>query len=111
MELEENKSQIWYKVTLEDGNAVENPKENFKNYLPQGEKKGAWYEKQGNQGSLLVINPKSLYKGERKVYVVELSGSPVKELSGEIYQKKFRLVREATAIELSRFGISISQKV
>ena len=105
MELEENKSQIWYKVILEDGSAVENSKENFKNYFPQGEKKGAWYEKQGNQGSLLVINPKSLYKGERKVYVVELSGSPVKELSGEIYQKKFRLVREATAIELGRFGI------
>jgi hypothetical protein len=105
MELEENKSQIWYKVTTENDIAVENPEESFKNHLPLGEKKGVWYEKQGNQGSLLVSNPKSLYKGERKVYVVELSGSPVKELPGEIYQKKFRLVREATAIELGRFGI------
>jgi lipocalin len=111
MELEDNKSQIWYKVTTENDIAVENPEENFRNHLPLGEKKGAWYEKQGKQGSLLVSNPKPFYTSDSKVYVVELSGSPMKELLGEIYQKKFRLVREATAIELSRFGISISQKV
>ncbi len=103
MELEENKSQIWYKVVDENDSAADNPLENLRPFLPVGDNKGKWYESPIEEGSLLMNNPRPIMKGDWRTYVVEISGKPIKENPGEIYLKRFRLVREATKVELERF--------
>ncbi len=105
MKLEENKSRIWYKVIDERGMAADNQMEDFNSYIAMDGNKGKWYESPEESGSLLVSNPEPLCKGESRAFVVELSGSPQKESEGEIYMKKFRLVREITHAELQRLSI------
>ena len=105
MELEENKSQIWYKVVDENDCAAENPLEDLHDFLPKGESKGSWCESPMEEGSLLVNNPRPMMKGDRKAYVVEISGKPIRENPGEIYLKRFRLIRQATKRELERFSL------
>ncbi|MCX6180983.1 MAG: hypothetical protein NT150_03520 [Bacteroidetes bacterium] len=66
MELEENKSQIWYKVVNENNSAVDNPLEDLHAFLPKEDSKGKWYESTMADGTLLVSNPRSMLKGDRK---------------------------------------------
>ena len=105
MELEENKSQIWYKVLDENDSAADNPLEDLHSFLPKGDKKGDWWESPMEEGSRLVSNPSPMLKGDRRAYVVEISGSPISESPGEIYLKRFRLVRQVAKVELERFSL------
>jgi hypothetical protein len=54
---------------------------------------------------MLCSNPKEFLKGQYRAFVVEYKGEPLAEYPGLIWVKELRLVREATNLDLKRFGI------
>ncbi len=100
----ENRSQIWFKVLTPEGRDWDN--ETKKWFLPEGVKKGEWFTSGSRIGTWLVSNPKEFIQKTNRAFVVELGGEePIIELNGMIWVRKVRLVREATNLDLKRFGI------
>ena len=100
----ENKSQIWFKILSPENTSLD--QETQKWSLPRGTKKGDWYTSQSQIGTFLVSNPAPFVMKFNKVYVVELTKEdPLVELPGIIWVRKARLIREATNLDLRRFGI------
>ena len=104
MKHEENRSQIWFKVLTPEGRDLDNEMKKW--FLPEGVKKGEWFTSGCRIGTWLVLNPKEFMQKINRVYVVELGEEePIIELPGIIWVRKVRLVREATNLDLKRFGI------
>lgn len=100
----ENKSQIWFKVLTPEGRDLENEMKKWP--LPEGTKKGEQFISGCRMGTWLVSNPKEFMQKINRVFVAELEGEePIAELPGIIWVRKVRLVREATNLDLKRFGI------
>jgi hypothetical protein len=93
MKHEENRSQTWFKILTPEGRDLDNE---MKKWFTSGCRIGTW----------LVSNPKEFMQKTNRVFVIELDGEePIIELSGIIWVRKVRLVREATNLDLKRFGI------
>jgi hypothetical protein len=104
MKREENKNQIWFKVLTAEGRDLEY--ESKKWVLPEGEIKPDWITKGSRIGTWLVSNPKEFMQRNNRAFIVELSlDEPIVEMVGIIWVKRLRLVREATNMDLKRFGI------
>lgn len=121
MKIEENKSATWFKILDRSGLPIDGSKELWS--LPIGQSKGEkldfhdiparyytegqWKNVQGICGSWLVSNPAIHLRGNmsRQAFVAELISSPTYELNGIIWITHLRLVREATGLDLKRFGI------
>lgn len=104
MKYEENRSQIWFKILTAEGRDIEN--ETKKWFLPEGVKKGEWFTSGSRIGTWLVSNPKEFMQKTNRAFVAELDGEePLIELRGIVWVRKVRLVREATNLDLKRFGI------
>ena len=104
MKHEENRSQIWFKVLSPEGRDLDNEMKKW--FLPQGVKKGEWFTAGSRIGTWLVSNPKEFMQKTNRVFVAELEAEqPIIELPGIIWVRKVRLVREATNLDLKRFGI------
>lgn len=100
----ENRSQTWFKILTLDGESMDHEPNEWS--LPQGMNKGNWFVSGCHMGTWLVTNPKEFIKKTNRVFVAELStGEPLIELSGIIWVRQTRLVREATNLDLKRFGI------
>ena len=104
MKQEENRSQIWFKILTSEGKDLDNEMKSW--FLPEGVKKGEWFISDSKIGTWLVTNPKEFIKKNNRVFVAELDAEePIIELPGIIWLRKVRLVREATNLDLKRFGI------
>lgn len=104
MKHQENKSQIWFKVLSPEGRDLDNEMKKWP--LPEGTKKGEWFISGCRIGTWLVSNPKEFMLRTNRVFVVELDvEEPLIELPKIIWVKKVRLVREATNLDLKRFGV------
>lgn len=104
MKHQENKSQIWFKVLSPEGRDLDNEMKKWP--LPEGTKKGEWFISGCRIGTWLVSNPKEFMLKTNRVFVVELDvEEPLIELPKMIWVRKVRLVREATNLDLKRFGI------
>jgi len=104
MKYEENRSQIWFKVLTPEGRDLDNEVKKW--FLPEGTKKGEWFTSGNRIGTWLVSNPKEFLQKTNRAFVVELGEEePIIELKGMIWVRKVRLVREATNLDLKRFGI------
>ena len=100
----ENRSQTWFKILTPEGRDLDNEMKKW--FLPEGVKKGEWFTSGCRIGTWLVLNPKEFMQKTNLVFVVELDGEePLIELPGIIWVRKVRLVREATNLDLKRFGI------
>jgi hypothetical protein len=104
MKHEENKSQVWFKVLTAEGRDLEH--ESKKWVLPEGETKPEWLTKGSRIGTWVVSNPKEFMQKNNRAFIVELSETePIAELIGIIWVKRLRLVREATNLDLKKYGI------
>lgn len=104
MKYEENKSQIWFKVLSTEGRDLDNEMKKWP--LPEGTGKGEWFISGCRIGTWLVSNPKEFIQKTNRVFVVELDvEEPIIELPKIIWVRKVRLIREATNLDLKRFGI------
>lgn len=104
MKHQDNKSQIWFKVLSPEGRDLDNEMKKWP--LPEGTKKGEWFISGCRIGTWLVSNPKEFMLKTNRVFVVELDvEEPLIELHKIIWVRKVRLVREATNLDLKRFGI------
>ena len=121
MHLEENRSQTWFKILTNEGEPIDRSLESWS--LPHRQFKGdkldfskqrayclnenKWVELPEVTGTWLVSNPKELYpyNSNRRIFVAELLSTPSHEISGIIWVHHVRLVREATNLDLKRFGI------
>ncbi len=104
MKLQENKSQIWFKILSPEGRDLDNEMKKWS--LPEGTKKGEWFLSGSRIGTWLVSNPKEFIQKTNRIFVAELGQEePIIELPGIIWVKKVRLVREATNLDLKKFGI------
>ncbi|MDO9184501.1 MAG: hypothetical protein Q7W13_00705 [Bacteroidia bacterium] len=100
----ENRSQTWFKILTPEGRDLDNEMKKW--FLPEGVKKGEWFTSGCRIGTWLVLNPKEFMQKTNRVFVVELDAEePIIELPGIIWVRKVRLVREATNLDLKRFGI------
>ena len=100
----ENRSQTWFKILTPEGRDLDNEMKKW--FLPEGVKKGEWFTSSCRIGTWLVSNPKEFMQKTNRVFVVGLdSVEPIIELPGIIWVRKVRLVREATNLDLKRFGI------
>lgn len=121
MHLEENKSQTWFKILASSGEPIDCSTEQWSHPFRQHKSaemdfssqpglclnEDKWVQMPGVTGTWLVSNPKELYpyNSERRIFVAELLSVPVHEVPGIIWVHKVRLVREATNLDLKRFGI------
>jgi len=103
MLLTENKSAIWFKVLNAEGRSIDEEDQQWS--LPKKGKKGAWTEFTSPMGTCLFLNPNGVYQSGLRVFVAELPGRVTVERSGVVWVAKTRLVREATNMDLKRFGI------
>jgi hypothetical protein len=103
MKYEENRSQIWFKILTPQARDLDNEMKKW--FLPEGVKKGEWFISGCRIGTWLVSNPKEFMQKTNRVFVVEYEGEPIIEYPGIIWVRKVRLVREATNLDLKRFGI------
>lgn len=104
MKREENKSQIWFKILSPEGRDLDNEMKKWP--LPDGAKKSEPFISGSRIGTWLVNNPKEFMLKTNRVFVAELNGEePIIELPGMIWVRQLRLVREATNLDLKRFGI------
>ena len=100
----ENKSQIWFKVLTHEGRDLDNEMKKWP--LPEGTKKGGQFISGNRIGTWLVSNPKEFMQKTNRAFVAELQEEePIAELPGIIWVRKVRLIREATNLDLKRFGI------
>lgn len=122
MQLEENRSQIWFKVLLPDGKPIDHSKECWS--LPDGALKGkpmnfmhqpalsnngdnGWAEIKDTNGTWLVSDPTKFYSlnSGMKIYVAQLLELPQREELGIVWVQKVCLIRVATNLDLRPFGI------
>jgi hypothetical protein len=104
MKITENKNQVWFKVLTAEGRDLEY--ETKKWVLPQGDTKCDWLTKGSPIGTWVVSNPKEFMQKNNRAYIVELGDQdPIIELTGIIWVKCLRLVREATNLDLKKYGI------
>ncbi|MBL4575812.1 MAG: hypothetical protein JKY51_06910 [Opitutaceae bacterium] len=121
LNLLENKSKTWFKILTDQGEPIDGSPENWS--LPFRQRKGdqldfskqqayspnedKWNKMANVMGTWLVNNPKELYpsNSNRKIFIAELLSPPSHEILGIIWVHKVRLVREATNMDLKRFGI------
>lgn len=104
MKHHENKSQIWFKVLSPEGRDLDNEMKKWP--LPEGVKKGEQFISGSRIGTWLVSNPKAFMQKTNRVFVAELdSDEPIIELPGIVWVRKVKLIREATNLDLKRFGI------
>jgi hypothetical protein len=104
MKHEENKNQIWFKVLTAEGWDLEN--ESKKWTLPIASKQPGWLTEGSRIGIWLVSNPKEFMQKNNKAFIVEIGEEePIAELIGIIWVKRLRLVREATNLDLKKYGI------
>jgi len=120
--LEENRSQTWFKVLNQEGSPIDYSGEYWK--LPEGETKGYWLNTESaiskvkvqngwkthqivDQGTWLISDPKIIYELNtwHRVFIAQLFQPPVYEEPGMIWVKELQLVREATHLDLRRYGI------
>ena len=122
MKLEENRSQIWFKILQADGSTIDGAKEHWS--FPSGTLKGKpmsfehhqalaidsdskWSHINDVNGTWLVNDPTKFYSlnSGRRIYVAQLLELPQKEEPGMIWVQKVCLVRLATSLDLRPFGI------
>ena len=119
--LKENQSKIWFKVLTDENRAIDGSPEiwslpyrqdngdklNFSDQPARCLNEDKWVDMPGITGTWLVSNPKELYpfNSNRRIFVAELLAPPSHEVPGIIWIHKVRLVREATNMDLRRFGI------
>lgn len=104
MKHEENKNQVWFKVLSAEGRDLEFTSKSW--HLPAIDKKLEWLTKGSPLGTWLVSNPKQFMQKNNKAFIVELGDEePIAELIGIIWVKRLRLVREATNLDLKKYGI------
>ena len=121
MNIEENRSQTWFKILTSEGETIDGSSEKWS--LPFRQYKGdeldfskqpahclnedQWIKMPDVTGTWLVSNPKELYpyNSNRRIFVAELLTTPTHKVPGIIWIHKVRLVREATNLDLKRFGI------
>lgn len=103
MQLVENRSQVWFKVLSGTGKTIDGSQEKWS--LPKGEQKGDWMEFDNQLGTWLVSDPLQFYQEGNLVFVAELSIEPSVERPGIVWMQKVRLLRQATELDLKRFGI------
>lgn len=104
MKHDENRSQVWFKVLSPEGRDLDNEMKKWP--LPHGESKGEPFISNTRIGTWLVSNPKALMQQSNRVFVAELEKEePLAEMPGIIWVRRVRLVREATNLDLKRFGI------
>lgn len=100
----ENKSLLWFKILSPEGRDLDNEMKKWP--LPNGVKKGELFISGSRIGTWLVSNPKEFMQKTNRVFVVELDAEdPIVELPGIIWVRKVKLLREATHLDLKRFGI------
>lgn len=103
MQLVENRSQVWFKVLSPKGGTIDGTNENWS--LPKNDQKGQWMEIDNQLGTWLVCDPSQFYKDGNLVFVVELTGELTAERPGIVWMQKVRFLRQATELDLKRFGI------
>lgn len=122
MQLEENRSQIWFKILLSNGEPIDYSNECWS--LPKGTLKGRpmdfshhpalscnddekWNDLKDTTGTWLVNDPTRFYthNSGRKIYVAQLLELPQQEELGVIWVNKVCLIRLATNLDLRPFGI------
>ena len=123
IQLEENKSQIWFKILNADATPIDGSNEVWS--VPAGDKRGqvqtspgapskrfkldgTWYDDPSHREvTWLVNNPSLLYQlnAGLKVYVAQIFGIPAFEEPGVIWVYQAELLRETTNMDLKPFGI------
>ena len=121
IQLEENQSCIWFKVLHKNGTSIDGTNEEWE--LPTstnrghlnapGEgvrltKGGLWFQDVSlRQTTWLVNNPNRVYQlnSGLKIFVAQVTNTPVLEEPGMIWVKDATLLREANNLDLRPFGI------
>ncbi len=123
IQLEENKSMIWFKVLNNDGTPIDGSEETW--FLPHNDKKGelvtfpgassrrpsqddTWFiDPTHKETTWLVSNPMVLYRYNSglRVFVAQIVDPPVHEEPGMIWVHHVYLLREATNLDLKPFGL------
>lgn len=104
MKIAENKSQVWFKILTAESRDINNEMKKWP--LPDGAQKTEWVNTTSSIGTWLVSDPKEFMQRTNRAFIAELSEEePLIELPGIIWVGKVRLVREATNLDLKRFGI------
>jgi len=97
-------ANIYFKVLTGEGYSLEEDRLRFS--LPKGVKDGDWHSFQSELGSMLYKNPLPFYKQGHCIYVAHFSEEDITTTYQEIiWVKQFRLVRQATNLDLKPFGI------
>jgi len=121
IQLTENQSKTWFKIMGPDNQPIDGSKEtwsfpfrqakgkamNFSEHRGWCIHKDAWVTMPHIQGTWLITDPNDVYipNSGMRIFIAELMATPTHELPGMIWVPKVRLVREATNLDLKRFGI------
>ena len=97
-------ANIYFKVLTKDGHSLEEDQLSYS--LPKGVKDGEWHSFQSELGCMLYKNPLPFYKQGYHIYVAHFDAADITTTYQEIiWVKRFRLVRQATNLDLKPFGI------
>lgn len=97
-------ANIYFKVLTKDGLSLE--EDQLRYSLPKGVKDGNWHRSHSEQGCMLYKNPLPFYKQGYLIYVAHFDAADITTTYQEIiWVKRFRLVRQATNLDLKPFGI------
>jgi len=97
-------ANIFFKVLTGEGHSLEEDCLQFS--LPKGVKNGEWHSFQSELGCMLYKNPLPFYKQGLQIYVAQFDAADITTSYQEfIWVKRFRLVRQATNLDLKPFGI------
>lgn len=111
----------WFKILKTNSEPIDGSNEtwslpykqdkgNWSNFTDQPallENSGHWGRVEGVYGTWLVDNPKHLYRlnPNSKIYVAKWSGTAFRQQAGLIWVPTVQLNREATNLDIKRFGI------
>jgi len=96
-------SKTWYMILDVNGNSIYN--KDIKVSLPLPQKKGEWMVAEEGKGIVLVANPNSSMGTDNRPFIAEFSGELVLNDPHIPLAKRVRLLREATNLDLKKFGI------
>ncbi len=121
MKLKENKSRTWFKVLSAEGAAMDGSGEQWQLPTVHGKGRsldfsrqqaywhtgGIWYPVDRMLGTWLVSDPKEVYgmNSGQRIFIAEVNSLPLEETIGVVWAGAVRLVREATNLDLKRYGI------